>query len=174
MISWSSKKQTTVALSSCESEYTALHFAVRESIWLKRLLQNFKVSDASKAIRILCDNQSAIALSKNPQFHQRTKHIRIQYHFIRQAGEDGDVDISYVDTSNQLQYVFTLPKGDATPATNYISFDDLTERTIEHETQLKLRERTAGPANALGVKEIIGAQMSNQNHGFHCFQLLQN
>ena len=97
LISWKSQRQTTVALSSTEAEYMGLCAAVQEAIWLKRLLKELKVyPDAT--VLIHQDNQGAIALAKNPVFHQRTKHIDIRYHFTREKIEEAEVEICYTST----------------------------------------------------------------------------
>jgi hypothetical protein len=84
-ISWSSKRQPTVALSSCEAEYMGQTQAAKEAIWLRDLLENLTASpEELQATIVYCDNQGAIALAKNPQFHARTKHIDIQHHFVRE------------------------------------------------------------------------------------------
>ncbi|MHC5848278.1 Ty1/Copia family ribonuclease HI, partial [Streptococcus pyogenes] len=80
-ISWSSKRQTTVALSTTEAEFMALVYATQESIWLKRL-QAELVPTAPKIISIYCDNKSAIQLGKHNATSARTKHIMIKSHFI--------------------------------------------------------------------------------------------
>ena len=80
-VTWRSKKQGCVALSTVEAEYNALSSAVQESVWLRRLTSELG-SPLKQAITIYEDNQSAIAMTKNPQFHGRAKHIDIKYHFI--------------------------------------------------------------------------------------------
>ena len=80
-ISWRSKKQDTVALSTAEAEYVALSFASQETIWLRRLTSELN-SPPDGPTTILEDNQSAIAMARNPQFHGRAKHIDIRHHFI--------------------------------------------------------------------------------------------
>ena len=70
-----------VALSSTEAEFIALSEAIKEGIWLKGLLKDYGINQ--RTIKIYCDNQSAIHLSKNQQFHNRTKHIDIRFHFVR-------------------------------------------------------------------------------------------
>uniref|UniRef100_H3H925 Integrase catalytic domain-containing protein n=1 Tax=Phytophthora ramorum TaxID=164328 RepID=H3H925_PHYRM len=80
-ISWRSKKQRTVALSSTEAEYMALSEATQEAVWLKVFLCELGEMASDEAVKIYEDNQGSIALAKNPQFHKRTKHIDIRYHF---------------------------------------------------------------------------------------------
>ncbi|GJR52658.1 ribonuclease H-like domain, reverse transcriptase, RNA-dependent DNA polymerase [Tanacetum coccineum] len=89
-ISWSTQKQATVALSSCESEFIAATAA--QALWLKRLLSRLTHSEEEK-ITILVDNKSAIALMKNPVFHGRSKHIDTKYHFIRECVERDDIQL---------------------------------------------------------------------------------
>nr|GEZ33437.1 ribonuclease H-like domain, reverse transcriptase, RNA-dependent DNA polymerase [Tanacetum cinerariifolium] len=89
-ISWSTQKQATVALSSCESEFIAATAAATQALRLKRLLSRLTHSDEEK-ITILVDNKSAITLMKNPVFHGRSKHIDPKYHFIRECVERDDI-----------------------------------------------------------------------------------
>ena len=94
LISWKSKKQQTVALSSCEAEYMALTYAIQEGKFLKQLLSEFlNVKECCVSIGV--DNQSAINLAKNPINHQRSKHIDIRYHFIRNEVQKGNKFILY-------------------------------------------------------------------------------
>src|SRR5579859_3593957 len=88
VVSWSSKKQGSVALSSTESEYMTLLHALKELIWLHRFLREIGYDISNQNI-IYCDSQSAIALSHNPEHHAHTMHIDIQYHFVRNCVEDG-------------------------------------------------------------------------------------
>ncbi|KAK2991021.1 hypothetical protein RJ640_005503 [Escallonia rubra] len=105
-ISWCSKKQPSVALSSTEAEYIAATMATQECIWLKRL-----ISDISKkvdyAVPIHCDNESAIKLASNPVFHGRTKHIEVRHHFVREKVLSQDIKLDSVRTSNQVADLFT-------------------------------------------------------------------
>jgi hypothetical protein len=102
-ISWSSKRQPTVALSTCEAEYQAQTQAAKEAIWLRSLLRSLNPLDTIPyATVIYCDNQGAIALAKDPKFHARTKHIAIQHHWIREQIDGGVVDLEYVSTTRQL------------------------------------------------------------------------
>jgi hypothetical protein len=104
VISWSSKLQPSVALSTCEAEYIGQTNATKEAIWLKRLLDEVRpeLGLQAQATVIYCDNQGAIALAKNPQFHARTKHIDIQHHFVREKVNEGLVQLKYIDTNEQV------------------------------------------------------------------------
>ncbi|PKI48919.1 hypothetical protein CRG98_030695 [Punica granatum] len=100
-ISWSSKKQRTVARSSTESEYKSLANATAEIIWLQSLLQELGFSQ-SRAPTLWCDNISAIYLTANPVFHARTKHIEIDYHFVRERFMRGQLHIQFISSDDQL------------------------------------------------------------------------
>eukprot|EP00253_Pinus_taeda_P019708 PITA_19708 len=110
VISWCSKKQSTVALSSCEAEYQASCSATCEAIWLRRLL-----SDAGKgkkaATSIKADNQSTIKLAYNPVFHKNTKHIDTQFHFVREKIQCKEICVDYCNTCDNLADIFTKPLG---------------------------------------------------------------
>lgn len=103
-ISWSSKRQPTVALSTCEAEYIGQTQATKEAVWLRSLLAEIaRVGERSLPSTIIySDNQGAIALAKNPQFHGRSKHIDIQHHYVREKIVDGTVELTYIDTSRQI------------------------------------------------------------------------
>ena len=98
-ISWSSKKQPTVALSSTEAEYRGATMAACEAVWLKRILKDLAP--------LYCDNMSSIYLARNPVFHARTKHIKVHYHFIRERVLASDVDLQPINTNLQTVYIFT-------------------------------------------------------------------
>jgi hypothetical protein len=95
-ISWMSKRQAIVALSTIESEYMAATHASKESVWLQRLCSGTEL--VQEAVRIECDSQSAIFLAKNPAYHSKTKHIDVQYHFVRDMIEEKKVSLMKVDT----------------------------------------------------------------------------
>jgi len=107
-ISWTSKKQATVSLSTAEAEYIALSTATQEAIWLRRLLADLNRKQ-SKPTVIMGDNQGSIAIARNPVFHARTKHIDIRYHFIREALQNGEIDLCFCPTSEMTADVLTKP-----------------------------------------------------------------
>lgn len=106
IVCWSSKKQHTVALSSCEAEYIAACAAAVEAVWLKGLLNDLRVS--VDKVCLYEDNQGCIKMSKNVE-SKRAKHIDIKYHFLREKVRDGTIEIIYIDTSNQEADIFTKP-----------------------------------------------------------------
>ena len=105
-ISWLSKKQAVVALSTSEAEYVALSLAAQEAAWLQKLLTDLQIP--TKPIVIKEDNQGAIALARNPIAHSRTKHIDIRFHFIREA-QEGIIDTVYCPTSEMVADLLTKP-----------------------------------------------------------------
>jgi hypothetical protein len=107
-VSWSSKKQPIVALSSTEAEYIALTHAAKEAVWLRNLLSEL-LPLFNSPIHIFSDNQLAIANTKDSRFHSHTKHIDIRYHFIREQVEHGTMTISYLSTHNMLADCLTKP-----------------------------------------------------------------
>lgn len=109
-VSWSSKKQDSVALSSMEAEYMAAASATREAVWMRTFLSEIRILPTQR-IRLLIDNQSAISLAKNTVFHSRTKHIAIRYHFIRKKVDSGEIELKYVPTNWQVADVLTKALG---------------------------------------------------------------
>ena len=96
-ITWSSRKQSSVALSTVEAEYMALSVATQEAIWLRHLQEELGVTNTGPTL-IYEDNQGAISMAKNPVFHKRTKHVQIRYHFMREAVEQGTITLEYCRT----------------------------------------------------------------------------
>ena len=105
-ISWRSKKQSCVALSTAEAEYIALASATQESVWLQELLSSMKETIVKPAT-IFEDNKSAICLAKNPQYHGRAKHIDIKHHFIRQRVQDGDIKLEFCKSEDMIADMLT-------------------------------------------------------------------
>lgn len=111
IISWCSERQKSVSLSTTESEYIAASNAVKELVWLNLLLSELLVDGLNVPIFYM-DNQSAIRLVKNPEYHKRTKHIEVRYHFIRERFEEGMFELKYVPSNDQVADIMTkaLPK----------------------------------------------------------------
>jgi hypothetical protein len=105
-ISWSSKKQRTVALSTCEAELYAEGEAIKEVLWLRGLLAELGLHAATGS-RIYGDNQSTIAISQNGIKGERTKHVDVKYHFITETVESGAVKLQWVPTTEQQADIFT-------------------------------------------------------------------
>jgi hypothetical protein len=106
-IVWSSRRQATVAASTVEAEYVAVSEAAREAMWLRGLLE--ELGSRQPPTRLWCDNQGSISLSKKPSTHQRTKHIDIKHHLIRELVERGVIELEYVATSLQDADILTKP-----------------------------------------------------------------
>ena len=112
-ISWSSKKQRSVATSSCESEYIALSTCCKQGQWIAQVFRDLGFpmyigKDANK-VQMLGDNQGAIALTKNPHLHERSKHIDVCYHFVRDLAEQGKLNVVYVPTADMVADGMTKP-----------------------------------------------------------------
>ncbi|GBN98877.1 Copia protein [Araneus ventricosus] len=103
-ISWESRKQCTVALSSTEAEYVALSDGTKEAIYLRKLLNELHDADL-KSVRLLSDNKGAIKLADNPILLQT--HIDIRHHFVREALNNNDIDIKFVSTEDRAAHVLT-------------------------------------------------------------------
>lgn len=105
IISWSSKLQPTVALSTTEAEYMAAAGAIKEALWLRTLFKELGMNIGT--VNIFADNQSAIKLLKNPVVSNRSKHIDVLYHFAREHVMLGDIKLDYVSTNNMMADIFT-------------------------------------------------------------------
>jgi hypothetical protein len=110
LVTWASQKQWVVALSSCEAEYIASANVACQGIWLSRLLGEL-LNTQALIVKPLMDNKSAIALSKNPVHHDRSKHIDTRFHFIRECVDKGEVDVDHVSTKDQLEDILTKALG---------------------------------------------------------------
>ncbi|WMV32302.1 hypothetical protein MTR67_025687 [Solanum verrucosum] len=106
VISWRSKRQATVLLSTIEAKYQAAAFAAQESTWLMQLMKDLRQPVGYKVI-LYCDNQSAICLVENPFFHARTKHVEIHYHFIREKVLQGEIGLEHIKMEHQIADLFT-------------------------------------------------------------------
>ena len=99
-MSWSSKRQTTISRSSAEAEYRAVAHIVAECCWLCQLLQELHVP-LTKATVVYCDNVSAVYMTANPVHHRRTKHIKIDIHFVREKVALGEIRVLHAPSSHQ-------------------------------------------------------------------------
>ena len=105
LVSWSSKKQNSVALSTVEAEYKSTGSCGAQILWMKATLNDFGIK--FKKVPLLCDNESTIKLTNNLVQHARTKHIDIRHHFIRDHQQKWDISIESVGTKDQLADIFT-------------------------------------------------------------------
>ena len=105
-VSWLSKKQDAVALSTAEAEYVALSSGTEECVWMRRL--NSELGNPPKGpTTILEDNQSSITMARNPQFHGRAKHTNTRHHFIREEVKNGTVELEYCPTHEMVADMLT-------------------------------------------------------------------
>lgn len=101
-ICWSSRKQDIVTLYSTEAEFVATTSSACHCVWLKGMLQELSMLEGN-CIDIMCDNSSAIKLSKNPLMHRRTKHVDVRYHYLRNLVIEGAIKLVFCGTNDQLQ-----------------------------------------------------------------------
>lgn len=104
-ISWSAKKQRTVSRSSTEAEYRQLAYTAAELSWLRSLFKDLEVSLSAPVL--WCDNVSSLALASNPVFHARTKHLEVDYHYVREKVIRGELQVRYISTKDQVADIFT-------------------------------------------------------------------
>ncbi|XP_048447466.1 secreted RxLR effector protein 161-like [Pyrus x bretschneideri] len=107
-MSWSSRKQQLVTLSTTEAEFIAAATSACQAIWLRRILEELHFQQ-HEPIVIYCDNSSAIKLSKNPVLHGRSKHIDVRYHFLRDLTNEGTIDLVYYRSEDQVADIMTKP-----------------------------------------------------------------
>jgi hypothetical protein len=105
-VSWSSKKQELVTLSTAEAEYVAATHAAKEAIWLRRLTGALSIPN-KKGTTLFCDNQAAIHLAKTDNYHARTKHIDTRYHFVRDVEARGEISLAYCPTDDMTADILT-------------------------------------------------------------------
>ena len=108
LVSWFSKKQSSIALSTAEAEYVAVASCYTQLLWMMQTLQDFQIT-CTPPISILCDNTSAISISKNLVMHSKTKHIPIKYHFLREQVLEQKVKLEYFPSKEQVTDILTKP-----------------------------------------------------------------
>ena len=108
LVSWKPKKQQTVSRSSAEAEYRALATVSCEVIWLKSLLKELQIEVDTPAV-VYCNNQAAIYIANNPMFHERTKHIELDCHFVRDRVTDESIKLLPIRSTHQLADALTKP-----------------------------------------------------------------
>lgn len=106
-IAWKSKRQPTVALSTTEAEYMASADAAKQAVWLRLLLEDIGLGLGDQALQLVNDNAGAIALSKNPVNHEKSKHIDMRHHFIREKVEDKTVSLAHVPSAENIADLLT-------------------------------------------------------------------
>jgi hypothetical protein len=106
MVSWCNRKQSYVALSIVEAEYIALSVVVHEVVWLHKILTDLLNHEMDPTI-IHCDNQSCVKLSENPVFHDKSKHIEIKYHYIKDMVQRKAIHVQYIPTHEKIANIFT-------------------------------------------------------------------
>jgi hypothetical protein len=107
LVSWSSKKQNSVALSTAKAEYITASSCCAQILWMKATLKDFGIK--FNQVLLLCGDESAVKFTNNPVQHQRTKYIDARHHFIRDHQYKGDICIENVGTEDQLADIFTKP-----------------------------------------------------------------
>eukprot|EP00253_Pinus_taeda_P004899 PITA_04899 len=108
LVSWFSKKQSSIALSTAEAKYVVVASCCTQLLWMMQTLQDFQIT-CTPPISILCDNTSAINISNNPVMHSITKHIPIKYHFLREQVFEQKVKLLYVPSKEQVADILTKP-----------------------------------------------------------------
>jgi len=108
LVSWFSKKQSSIALSTAEAEYVIAASCCTKLLWMMQTLQNIQIT-CTTPISIICDNTSAIIISKNPVMHSKTKHIPIKYHFLCEQVLEQKVKLEYAPSKEQVADIFTKP-----------------------------------------------------------------
>ncbi|KAH9685484.1 hypothetical protein KPL70_013981 [Citrus sinensis] len=152
-VSWVLKLLTVVALSTTEAEYMAATQACKEAIWIQRLLE--ELGHKQQKIPVFCDSQSALHIARNPAFHSRTKHIGVQYHFVREVVEDGSVDLQKIHTKENLADVLTKPinTNNDDVQTRYhqrLRVDSHSRTSVNDDGKLRFDSSDLGDSNGTG------------------------
>ncbi|PON82508.1 hypothetical protein TorRG33x02_217530, partial [Trema orientale] len=106
LVTWRSKKQSVVARSSAEAEFRSLANGISELLWVKMLLEELQAPKIMP-LKLYCDNKAAISIAHNPVHHDRTKHVEVDRHFIKEKIENGTLCITYVTSGEQTADILT-------------------------------------------------------------------
>jgi hypothetical protein len=129
LVSWSSKKQTYVVLSTAEAKYVVAGQCCAQLLWMRQTLRDFG-NNLSK-VPLLCDNESAIRMADNPVEHSRTKHIDMRHHSLRDHQQKGDIEVYHINTENQLADIFTKPLDEKTFCRLHSELNVLDSRNLD-------------------------------------------
>jgi hypothetical protein len=162
-VSWSSKKQTSVALSTAEAEYVAAGQCYAQLLWMRQTLRYFGYN-LSK-VPLLCDNESAIRLADNPIEHSRTKHIDIRHHFLRDHQQKEDIDIYHISTGlsgvhRTVSGALTDPedqRSDVPDMEGDRSPDSYSDCPVVHRTVRCTTRQKASLAFQVGLQRLLAA-----------------
>lgn len=110
-MSWKTKKQKTVSKSSAESEYRSMSTAAGEIVWIEGILKDLSLA-VDLPIVLHCDNKAAQHIAAHPVYHERTKHLNIDCHYVRERIDEGFIKTAYVQSSQQIADVLTKPLGE--------------------------------------------------------------
>jgi hypothetical protein len=111
-IAWRSRRQRSIAQSTCEAEYIAGYEAAQDLVWYKNFINELSIPGLHiKCPSLFIDNNAALKLTRNPEFHDRTKHIELKFHYIRRMVLEGEIDTKRVDSKNNLADIFTKALG---------------------------------------------------------------
>jgi hypothetical protein len=102
VVTCSSRRQRTVSTSTTEAEYIAAGHAAREAVWIRRYINELGLDSPIRSIVVKSDSTGGIALTKNPEGQNKTKHIQVQHHFVRELVEDGELSLDWVPTKDML------------------------------------------------------------------------
>jgi hypothetical protein len=105
LMCWSACKQSSVVESTTEAEYIATASCCSQILWMVHTTRDYGVTN--KSVPLMCDSSSAICLAQNPIFHERAKHIKVRYHFLKDHVEKGDIVMKFIDIERQLANIFT-------------------------------------------------------------------
>ena len=107
IVTWSSRKQRTVSNSTTEAEYIATSYAAKEAVWIRRYVNELKLDEPLRSVNLKGDNMTGVTLTKNPGSQNRTKHIDVQHHFVRELVEEGELSIDWIPTRDMLADALT-------------------------------------------------------------------